>query len=46
MRITTVDCFRRRTVTVHYSSNVPVGKETGNEVRKKRIGYVEGWFRN
>ena len=42
MKNTTVDRFRRRTVTVHYSSNRRVRKETGYERIEKRIESVEG----
>ena len=39
---TTVDSFRRRTVTVHYSSDRTVGKETGDEGTERRIESVGG----
>ena len=41
-RNTTVDSFRRRTVTVHYESNRPVGKEPGDEGTERRIQSVGG----
>ena len=37
----TVDSFRRRTMIVHYSSNRPVGKETGDEGTERKIESVE-----
>ena len=42
MRNTTVDSFRRRTMTVHYSSNRTVRKKTGDEGTERRMESVEG----
>ena len=38
----TVDRLRRRTVTVHYSSNRTVRKETGDEDTERKIEYLGG----
>ena len=40
MRNTTVDSFRRKTVTVHYSSNRTDGKETGDEGTERRMTFI------